>query len=248
MPTPTEFLARGCTFELDNGTPGSPDWVTIGNISKWSHSPKANDADTTTFDDAGRMSHMKASRGDEFTFTGLAQEDPDDGTRDAGQLACEAWGRLIGPSSRKPFRVTTPGGNTLEFDATATVTLGGGGNDDPNTWELAIVVSGDVDSSVLPALPNAPTSADATAANDSLTATWTNPTIGGTPDAFEIVVYLDADDSEVTSLTVSGASANVKPVTVNGLANATAYYFRVRARNAAGWGPYSADSDTITTT
>lgn len=139
----TEVLARGFTFELNTGTEAVPVWTAVNNISKWSHSPKKNSADTTTFDDEGRMSHLAASRGDEFTMDGYYQEDEVTGDRDAGQEACEAWADEVGQASRKQFRITSPGGNMIgPFYATANVTRGGGGNDDPNAWQLAIEVSG----------------------------------------------------------------------------------------------------------
>lgn len=138
----TEVLARGFDFELNTGTEAVPAWVAIGGVKSWSHSPQANDADTTDFDDEGRMAHMKASRGDEFTVTANYQEDEDDGSRDAGQEAAEAWADEIGPSSRKQFRITSPGGITKTFQSTATVKSGGGGNDDPNAWELTLKITG----------------------------------------------------------------------------------------------------------
>lgn len=140
----TEVLARGFTFELNTGSEAVPNWVAVGGINTWSHSPQSNDANTTTFDDDGRMSHMKASRGDQFTLNGLYQEDPDDGSRDPGQEACEAWADEIGPASRKQFRITSPstGGAVKTFTATATVTSGGGGNDDPAAWSCAMTVDG----------------------------------------------------------------------------------------------------------
>lgn len=140
----TEVLARGFDFELNTGTVAVPVWVAVGGINTWSHSPQAADADTTTFDDAGRDSHMKASRGDQFTLNGLYQEDEADGTRDAGQEAVEAWGAEVGPASRKQFRITSPGGTTKTFIATATVTVGGGGNNDATSWSAAIKVDGTI--------------------------------------------------------------------------------------------------------
>lgn len=143
----TECLARGFDFELNTGTIGDPVWTEVGNINTWSHSPVSNDADTTTFSDEGRMTHMKASRGDEFTISGLYLEDPDSGDRDPGQEACEAWANEVGPDSVKQFRITSPGGNVRTFLATATVTNGGGGNDDPNKWECAMKVTGTITAS-----------------------------------------------------------------------------------------------------
>jgi len=141
----TEVLARGFTFELNTGTIAVPVWTSVNHINTWNHAPSAQDADTTTFDDDGRDSHMKASRGDEFTLNGLYQVDEATGVRDAGQEACEAWGDEIGQSSRKQFRISdpaTPPNVIGPYLATATVTRGGGGNNDPSTWVCAMKVSG----------------------------------------------------------------------------------------------------------
>jgi len=56
-------------------------------------------------------------------------------------------------------------------------------------------------------------------------------------------VYEDAGDTVVATIEVTNTA-----VFVTGLANATAYYFKVRGYNAGGWGPYSSVSDTVTTT
>jgi len=138
----TKVLARDYVFELNTGTDAVPVWTEVKGVNTWSHSPQANDADTTTFDEAGRLSHLKASRGDEFGLQGLILEDVATGDRDPGQEACEAWGREIGPASLKQFRITSPGGSTITFHASATCTVGGGGNDDPSAWEVSMVASG----------------------------------------------------------------------------------------------------------
>lgn len=140
----TECLARGFEFHLNTGTIGVPVWTEIGNINTWGHSHSSNDADTTTFSDAGRMTHMKASRGDEFTLGGLYLEDPANGDRDPGQEAVEAWADEVGPDSVKQFRITSPGGVTKTFLSTAAVNNGGGGNDDPNKWDVTIKVTGTI--------------------------------------------------------------------------------------------------------
>jgi hypothetical protein len=145
MAATTKIPARDWTFELNTGTTGSPTWVAVGGLNSWGHSPKANDADTTTFDDAGRMSHMKASRGDEFTLSGLYKEDVDTGERDPGQEAVEAWANVIGVAATKEFRITSPGGTAKKFQSSATVTIGGGGNDDATKWEAALVVDGAIE-------------------------------------------------------------------------------------------------------
>lgn len=237
---PTEMLARDFTFELNTGTVGSPTWVEIDGINTWSHSPEANDADTTKFSNAGRMSHMKASRGDEFSLSGFAQEDPDDGSEDPGQAACKAWSKLVGPSSVKQFRITSPADNTLTFEATSTLTLGGGGNDDPNAWECTVKVTGDITDSNSASVPGAPGSPAGTGLNDSMTLTWTAGT--GTTAGYEVRVYTASGDTLTETVYTSDLSAFI-----TGLANTTAYYFKVRGFNAAGYGSYSSDSADITT-
>lgn len=143
--TVTEILARDHgQWDINTGTDATPTWVPIGGVNSWSHSPTGNDADTTTFDDQGRLSHLKASRGDEFTLSGLYQEDPDTGARDPGQEAVETLGAAVGYDSLKQFRLTSPGGIAKTFHASATVTIGGGGNDDPSKWEAKITVSGTI--------------------------------------------------------------------------------------------------------
>lgn len=236
----TEILARQHTFQLNTGTVESPSWTTISNVDQFSHSASGNDADTTTFDDGGFMTHMKASRSHEFSITCKAQEDPDNGDKDAGQAACEAWARLVGPTSVKQFRITTPAGNTLVFLCTAVVNLTGGGNDDVAPWELTLTVSGDITDSTSEAVPGAPSSADAVTGNDLITGTWTTGT--GTESGYEVWVYEDAGDTVVAEVFVSNTA-----VMVTGLATATAYYFKVRGFNAAGYGAWSTVSDTVTT-
>jgi len=236
----TEMLARGFLFHLNTGTVESPVWVRITNANSWSHSPTANDADTTSFDDDGRMTHFKVSRGDEFTVTCLEQEDPSTGDRDPGQLACEVWADEIGPASVKQFRITSPAGNTRAFLGTATCTIGGGGNDDPSAWEVAINVTGGITSSVTTAAPGTPGTPTMVAANDAFLASWTAST--GDPSGYEVTVFTDIGDVLTRTLTTS-----VPYVGVTGLASATAYYIKVRAYNAAGYSALVQSADVTTT-
>jgi hypothetical protein len=140
--TVTEIPARDFTFELNTGTTETPTWVEIGGLISWSNAPTTVRANTQTWEDGGRQNAYVSSRGDSFTLTGRRQEDPDTGDRDAGQEAAEAWAKEVGVPSQKPFRITTPGGNTITFNATAEATVGGGGEDDASTWQLQITVSG----------------------------------------------------------------------------------------------------------
>lgn len=139
----TKVLARDFEFEVNTGTEGAPVWVEVKGIDSWSHSPSTERADTTTFDSDGDPEHLVAAIGDSFTMTGKYIEDVSNGDRDPGQEAVEAWGRLKGPASLKQFRITSPAGTVIgPFYCSASVTLGGGGNNDANKWEFAVEVSG----------------------------------------------------------------------------------------------------------
>lgn len=143
--TVTEIPARDFRFELNTGTEQTPTWVEIEGINNLTHSPTTNRADTRTFRDGGRLRHWVASRGDQFTLAGLRQENPADGSRAPGQEAAEAWAKQVGPDSIKQFRITSPGGVAIVFNASAEVTMFGGGNDDPATWQLVVEVDGDIE-------------------------------------------------------------------------------------------------------
>ena len=146
----TEVLARDFQFHLNTGTDAVPVWTVVEGIDSLAHAPTTNRADTRHFTDGARLKHMVASRGDAFTLTGKYQEDPDTGDRDAGQEACEEWAALSGPDSIKTFRITSPGGTTVSFGASAEVQRFGGGLDDPATWQLAVEVSGEVTTTPAP--------------------------------------------------------------------------------------------------
>lgn len=145
--TVTEVPARGYTFELNTGTDAAPTWVEVKGLTTWAHAPQSTNADRQTWEDQGRMRHWVMSRGDQFTITGRRQEDTTDGSRDPGQEAVESWAQGVGPDSIKQFRITSPGGTTKTFDASAEVTFGGGGENDANTWQAQITVDGDITTS-----------------------------------------------------------------------------------------------------
>ena len=92
-----------------------------------------------------------------------------------------------------------------------------------------------------PTLPGAPTSVAATAGNASATVTFAAPTSdGGSP----ILGYT------VTSVPAGGVDSNAGTTAlshlVTGLTNGTPYRFTVRATNAVGTGPASAQSNSVT--
>lgn len=235
-PETVEMLARDYTFEVNDGTVLAPDWLEIGGLNTWSHSPSSNDADTTKFFDGGRSSHMKASRGDEFSMAGFRSMDDTVTARDPGQLVCESWANAVGRSSRKLFRITEiDTAETRVFTATATVTQGGGGNDDPSTWELSITVTGSIASSSLPAVLAAPTITGAPGTAE----VTVDFTYAGTPTQFEVVVTNASSGAELVTV-VSTAEPVYCPVAAGSVK------VQGRVKNSGGWSVASALSSSLT--
>lgn len=140
----TKFLARDLNIDINTGTIGAPVWTAIKGLNTLTHSPSSQDAETTDFDSNGRAEHMKAERGDSWTLAGFALEDVATGDRDPGQAAVETLAQAVGLTSLGQFRLTSPGGNTATFMASAEVTQGGGGNNDAAQWQAVVMVSGAV--------------------------------------------------------------------------------------------------------
>lgn len=146
----TKFLARDLTIEISTApgvdtTSGTTDdtWAVIGGLNSLTHSPSTSRADTSSFDSNGRDEHLVASRGESWTLAGFSIEDVATGDRDAGQEAVEALGRLVGPAGLGFFRITSPGGNTIIFQASAEVTIHGGGHNDAAAWQAVLQVNGE---------------------------------------------------------------------------------------------------------
>ena len=89
-------------------------------------------------------------------------------------------------------------------------------------------------------LPGAPTSVSATAGAGQATVSFTIPSDLGVPAATSYRVT-----SSPGGITATGASS---PITVTGLTPGTSYTFTVEAQNAAGYGPASSASNSVTPT
>ncbi len=134
----TKFLARDLTVAIKVGV----SYVPINGINTLTHAPSETEADTTDFASAGRAEHMTAERSEQWTLAGFTLEDVSIGTKDPGQEAVEALAQEIGTTSLGTFRITSPGGNTIEFQASASVTHYDGGNNDAAKWQAVLKVSG----------------------------------------------------------------------------------------------------------
>lgn len=146
----TKFLARDLSIFISTGSGsdasvGTEDdlWLEILGLNTLTHAPSTSRADTTEFDSNGRDEHLVASRGETWTVAGFTLEDVDTGERDPGQEAVEALGRLVGPAGMGYFRVLSPGGNAIYFQASVETTLHGGGTNDAAAWQAVITVNGE---------------------------------------------------------------------------------------------------------
>lgn len=140
----TKVLARDWTLEINTGTIGSPVWTEVNCLTSLTFSNSKNDVDTTCFGSAGEMEHLVSSRSREISAEGFYLEDISTGDRDAGQDACETLAGEFGTDSLGQFRITSPGGTTKTFMASANIADVGGGNDDATSWGVTLTVSGSV--------------------------------------------------------------------------------------------------------
>lgn len=91
---------------------------------------------------------------------------------------------------------------------------------------------------VAAAPPGAPTIGTATAGDAQATVSFTAPASSGSSEITEYLVT-----STPSGFTASGPAS---PIIITGLSNGTSYTFTVQAKNTAGLGPASADSNSVT--
>jgi trimeric autotransporter adhesin len=138
-----------------------------------------------------------------------------------------------------PASVTVPAGTTgTTFTVTTTVVAS------PTAVTITATYGGATGSAILTVsapsitVPGAPTSVTATAGYAQATVSFTAPASnGGSP----ILSYTVT--SSPGGITATGAAS---PIVVTGLMNGTAYTFTVQATNAAGTGPASTPSNSVT--
>ena len=139
-----KLLARDVLIEVNEGSDLSPSWLEIKGVNSITTNSTKNDANTTTFDTDGWLEHITASRGFSFGLGGLRLEDPETGARDPGQEFVEELAFLFTYEAFAPFRITSPGGEVWTFEGSVDNQPLGGGNDDPNAWNVTVNVNGAV--------------------------------------------------------------------------------------------------------
>ena len=131
-------------------------------------------------------------------------------------------------SSSSPITVTgLTGGKSYTFTVTATNLIG---KSAPSSASNAVIPS--------VAIPGAPTAVNATPGDGQATVSFTAPLANGSPVRF-YTMFIYPGAIPVTGFTSS-------PITATGLANGTAYTFKVTATNDVGTGPASAATAAVT--
>jgi hypothetical protein len=137
-----KILARNLLAELNTGTDVAPVWVPIGGLNSLTFDTDVSETDDTDFDSDGWAEHKIAQRGRSISLAGFYKEDPATGAQDAGQEALIALSEAVGYDSLKPFRITTPGGNTTVYMVSADAKQTGGGLNDNAGFNCDLSVSG----------------------------------------------------------------------------------------------------------
>ena len=95
------------------------------------------------------------------------------------------------------------------------------------------------------AVPEAPSSLNATPGNSQVSLSWTAPVNVGSSAITDYVKQYSLNGGS-TWTTFSSSASTTTSATITGLTNGTAYVFRVAAVNAVGTGAYTAASSSVT--
>lgn len=120
----------------------------------------------------------------------------------------------------------TPTGGTSTFEVTATNVAG------------TDTLSCDLQVSILPTVPGAPTGLEATAGDAQASLSWTAPASNGGTGILDYVVEYATDPAGSWTAFTDGVSTGTTAI-VTGLTNGTEYFFRVSAVNGIGTGAAS---------
>ncbi|MDQ4212833.1 fibronectin type III domain-containing protein [Microbacterium sp. ASV81] len=168
-----------------------------------------------------------------------------------GFYADSGFGTTPTPSSGFTGRASITGASDMDLlveDQTAATgaTPNAGAATGANTiWLMATVVF-TAAGGTAPTVPAAPSGVTATAGNGLATVSWTAPDSGGSAiTGYTVTPYIGTSAQATKTVTGTPPAATA---TVTGLTNGTAYTFTVKATNAVGTGPASAQSAAVTPT
>ena len=134
----TKVLARSWTKEIYV----TDAFVDINGINAFSVASTKQETDITDFESAGWGEYLIAARSNNITLEGFWLEDEGTGARDPGQAAVEASAQLFGASGLAQYRLTSPGGKTMTFYASAEVEGPGGDHNAAASWKVNLHVAG----------------------------------------------------------------------------------------------------------
>lgn len=141
-----EIPAHDWTLELDHVLDSDGEQVAknllLDDLDSFEFSGSKKDADTGTFDDAGRDSHMVMTRGNSMKIAGKYNEDTVLNSVRASWNALDDLAQGIGRASLGSFILTSPAGKTRTFYASVVMDNLGGGRDDVTLWGATLTSSG----------------------------------------------------------------------------------------------------------
>ena len=104
------------------------------------------------------------------------------------------------------------------------------------------------DATTPPAMPGAPTLRARADGEAAISVSWDVPTDTGGADMTGYELQWSADGSDNGYSTLTSTSGSVRSYTHGNLKPGDTRHYQVRARNSAGWGPYSSSSSATTLT
>lgn len=114
-------------------------WTGIAELTEFDLNPGENseEADTTTFEDDGEYREEIMQRGATLDLTGKFSIDPDTGTRDPGQAACDDLCTKKGPESVGSIRMRHESETTWTvWECTCRPDSRGGDLNEKTDWEV----------------------------------------------------------------------------------------------------------------
>jgi len=143
--TPDKVLSRDFKITVNTGTEETPVWTSIGGLDEdgITESRSSRTVDFMDGDDNGAAKPVTIGHSYTYTLKGCRMEAADDGTRDPGQVAIEAYQDRNGADNRGSFQITSPAAATPEtVTFSAAVDVGGISGADKSAWGATLLCYG----------------------------------------------------------------------------------------------------------